>query len=150
MLKSSKNQGVIVSTYELIERENYWILPLDGMPVCRFLVDSELKLEFLEPEDEETVIVIGGEFQLEIDRKVCALNAEEPTTLCPVFALYRATVESALAFKDGKLEVKFRGGAKITAMPHPDFESWHVTGVRWLRIVCGPGGDLAIWKPDPA
>jgi hypothetical protein len=141
---------VMSESYQLVEHENYWILPLEGKRVSRFLIDRELKLEFLEPEDEETTIIIGGEFQLEIDGRVHVLNAEQPTGLCPIFALYGATVQSALAFKDGKLEVKFWEGAKIKAMPHPDFESWQVTGVRWLRVVCGPGGDLAIWKPDPA
>jgi len=135
--------------YQLIENEDYWILPLEDKPVCRFLVDSQLTIEFLEPESERTIIVIGGEFNLEIDSKEYVLSAEKPTTLGPVFALYRATVASALAFKSGRLEVRFAEGAKISATPHSDFESWHVTGARGLCVVCRPGGDLAIWKPEP-
>lgn len=135
--------------YKFTEYEDYWTIPLRGKPVCRFLVDSQLTIEFLEPESEETMIVVGGEFRLEIDGKEYALNAEEPTTLGPVFALYRRTVESALAFKEGRLEVKFLQGGKLSVMPHPDFESWNIAGVRGLCVVCTPGGELAIWQPDP-
>ncbi len=135
--------------YKLIEHDDYWVLPLEGKPVCRFLVNSQLTIEFLEPESERTIVVIEGDFRLEIDGKEYALSAQAPTALGPVFVLYRATVESALAFKDGRLEVKFQEGAKISATPHPDFESWNVVGVRWLRVVCLPSGKLAVWKPDP-
>src|ERR1041385_1544760 len=135
--------------YRLIEYDDYWILPLAGKPVGRYFVDSRLTLEFFEPESETTMIVLGGDFTLEIDGKKQIMTAENPTTLGPVFALYRSVVESALAHKDGKLEINFRGGAKIIADPHPRFESWEVVGTRHLRVISQPGGGLAIWKPDP-
>ena len=136
------------ANYEVTEHESYWTVPLDGKAVCRFLVDNQLQIQFFEPQDEETTIVIEGQFTLDIDGEVRTLHAAEPAALGPVFALFRAVVETTLALKNGKLEVKFREGAKISAMPHRDFESWSIVGARGLRIVCMPGGELAIWDPD--
>jgi hypothetical protein len=136
--------------YTLVEYDDYWVIPLRGRPVSRFVVGYGLTIEFLDPENEQTIIMLAGEFHLEIDGKDFVLSHEEPTALGPALGLLGRAVESALAYKDGKLEVKFRGGAKLSVAPASNYESWNVTGTRWLRIVCMPGGDLAIWKPDPS
>lgn len=67
--------------YNLIEHDEYWEIPLFKKPICRFRVDSELKLDFLEPEDEETIVIIKGEFQLTVSEVEYALDAEKPAAL---------------------------------------------------------------------
>lgn len=124
-------------------------MPLSGKSVDRFLVDYQLTIEFLEPESERTIITIEQEFSLEINGKEYKLTPEKPTTLCPIFDLFRRTVKSALAFKDGRLEVEFVEGGKLRVQPHPDYEAWGITGTRGLCVVCTPGGGLAVWKPHP-
>jgi Family of unknown function (DUF6188) len=135
--------------YQLVQYDDYWKIPLVGKPVCRFKVDFQLTLEFFEPEDEETIVWISGEFKLETDSREYFLSAEERERIGPVFALLRRTVESALAHKNGMLEITFREGGRLSVAPHQKYEAWGVTGVRWLRVVCSPGGDLAVWLADP-
>jgi hypothetical protein len=135
--------------YQLIEHDDYWVIPLAGKPVCRFQVDFQLTLEFFEPEDEETIVWISGRFKLELEGQEYELSAEEREKIGPAFALFRQTVNSALAHKDGILEITFAGGGRLTVPANPNYEAWGVTGVRWLRVVCMPGGDLAVWSADP-
>jgi hypothetical protein len=118
--------------YQLIQYDDYWTIPLVGKPVCRFQVDFQLTLQFFEPEDEETTVWISGEFKLEMDGEEHSLSAENREKIGPVLSLFRKTVR-----------------ARLTVAPHPNYESWGVTGVRWLRVVCMPGGNLAVWSADP-
>jgi hypothetical protein len=141
----------MMAGYKLVQHEEYWEIPLLDKTVCRFRVDSELKLDFLEPQEEETVIIIKGEFQLQIGDTVHIMDAEKPTTLGPVFSLYRKPVKSAMAYhKDGRLELQFWNGdtLRIPPDPHQNFESWEIKGVRGLQVVCMPSGGLAVWSPE--
>ena len=135
--------------YQLVEHDEYWAIPLLGQHVSRFQVDMQLTLEFFEPAAEETSVWISGEFKLEVDGREQVLSAEQRDTISPVFALLGRTVQSALANKKGTLEITFREGGKLSVAADPNYESWGVTGVRWLRIVCMPGGELAVWLADP-
>lgn len=135
--------------YRLTEHDDYWVIPLVGKPVTRIIVGLELTLEFFESDDEQTTIWIGGEFRFEINGKEHTLSTEDPARLGPVLALARSTVESARAYKNGTLEVRFREGGKLSIGPHPQCEAWGVVGSRWLRVVCMPGGELATWQADP-
>jgi hypothetical protein len=134
--------------YQLVERDDCWSIPIIGQHLSRFKVDMQLTLEFLEPAEEETSVWIGGEFKVALDVGEHFLSAEQREKISPVFGLLGRTVESALAYKTGLLEIVFREGGKLTIAPDQDYESWGVTGVRWLRIVCTPGGELAVWLAD--
>ena len=136
--------------YYLIEHDDYWEIPLKGKPVGRFLIDNALKLEFLEPVEEETTIVIEGRFALENADKTIMLDVVTPTALGPVFSLYRKIVASAVAFKHGTLEVQFAEGDKLIVPtdPNGNYESWEVFGAHGLRIVCKPSGGLSIWQAE--
>jgi len=115
------------------------------------MVDYGLTIQFLEPESEKTEIRIGGKFHFQVNGKDWELCAEtKPTELGPVFGIMAKTVKSALAFKDGRLEIDFAEGGKLTVMPDHAYEAWDVAGARWLRIVCLPGGGLETWQADPS
>lgn len=135
--------------YQLIEHDGYWSIPLIGQHLSRFKIDMQLTLEFFEPLEEETSVWIGGEFKVALDDKTYLFSTEQRDRISPVFGLLGRTVDSALAYKTGQLEITFREGGKLTVSPDQDYESWGVTGVRWLRIVCIPGGELAVWSADP-
>src|SRR5689334_17448858 len=105
--------------YYLIERDENWEIPLQRKPVCRFLVDSALKLKFLEPIEEETTVVIGGQFYFENEGVKTSLNVVNLTEICGVFSLYRKIVESAVAYKTGILELQFAEGKKLLVPPDP-------------------------------
>ena len=139
-----------MTEYALIDRPDYWEIPLGGKPVCRFTIDSETKIEFFEPPDEETVIILKGQFTLNIGSNRYGLDAEKPTELCPLFSIYRSVVRTAKAFKNGLLEVDFLDGEQLSAPPDEKrtYESWEIIGARHLRMVCLPSGGIMVWSPD--
>lgn len=46
----------------------------------------------------------------------------------------------------GKLDISFTDSKKLTVSADNDYESWNLIGPRGFRLVCMPGGELAIWK----
>ncbi len=136
-------------SYSLIEYDDFWRIPLAGRTVSRFLIDNVLCIEFIDPDREYVTITLEQEFHLEVNRKNYVLSPKIPTEFGPVFFLRHNLVKDALAFKDGTLKLEFIDGDKLSIVAHPKYEAWGIAGDRGLRIVCMPGGDLAIWKPDP-
>jgi hypothetical protein len=136
-------------SYCLISYDDYWRVPLFGRTVSRFQIDSRLSIEFLDPDREYLMITIEQQFCLELEGVEYRLNPENPCELGPVFSILHNTVQSALAYKDGTLKLEFTNGSKLVIVAHPKYEAWGLAGDRGLRIVCLPGGDLAVWKPDP-
>lgn len=63
----------------------------------------------------------------------------------PISALVRDSVTGAEALADGTLVITFAGGTELRVGPNPDYESWTVTGPGGMRVVCLPGGELAVW-----
>jgi hypothetical protein len=49
--------------------------------------------------------------------------------------------------ESGALDIEFEGKAGIAVPPHPTYEAWTIAGSRGLKIVCTPGGKLAVWSP---
>jgi len=64
---------------------------------------------------------IGGPFVLSAGDKEQVLDPErgDPTSLCPALRILHQTVDSALAYRDGTLDLRFSGGTRITAPPTP-------------------------------
>ena len=135
-------------SYRLTEYDDYWTIPIVGERLTQIIIGLGLRFQFLESE-EQTFIWIGGEFHLEVNGEKHLLSTEEPAKLEPLLALVNAAVESARAYKDGLLELNFEKRGKLSMHPHPEVESWGITGAYGLRVVCTPGGELAIWQADP-
>ena len=64
----------------------------------------------------------------------------------PLWSSIQGVIESAVASVDGKMRIRFRSGASIELHPDAVYESWSVTGPGGFRVVCTPGGELAIWS----
>ena len=65
--------------------------------------------------------------------------------LAPVLALRHDGLHSALARPDGTMAVQFASGHRISAWPHPDYESWRLTGPGF-KLICGPGGEVQFFN----
>jgi Family of unknown function (DUF6188) len=69
--------------------------------------------------------------------------------LAPMLRLRRLGVTECVAFKDGRLDVKFEDESRIQVPMDPEFEAWEICGpggVDGLKITSMPGGGLAIWR----
>lgn len=71
--------------------------------------------------------------------------------LVPALRLHTLLVTEAHA-AGSTLTMTFSDGSRLTAGPHPEFESWHYNGPETppTRIIIMPGGGPAIWlhRPD--
>jgi hypothetical protein len=47
----------------------------------------------------------------------------------------------------GRLDIVF-AGLTIAVPPDERYEAWQVRADNGLLMVCVPGGDVAIWKPE--
>ena len=74
----------------------------------------------------------------------------QPYTLVGVallLPLLTREVTAANIDPSGRLSLML-GGATVWCGSDPDYEAWSFDGRHGEKVVCTPGGDLAIWKAD--
>jgi hypothetical protein len=59
--------------------------------------------------------------------------------------LVRDSVALAEAGTVGDLRMVFESGAQLTVAPDAEYEAWGLVGPKGSRVVCTPGGELALW-----
>jgi Family of unknown function (DUF6188) len=136
------------SRIDITESAEAWSIPLAGEQITRvcvdyasvgllasngIYVDIEVPFNYSRPSGIERTLDPDGD----------AVN------LAPVLRLRRLGVTECLAFKDGRLDVKFDDGTRLQVPMDLEFEAWGVSGqggAAGLRIVSMPGGELAIWR----
>jgi hypothetical protein len=53
----------------------------------------------------------------------------------------------ATADDSGELRVDLEGGMRLLIEPDRDYEAWTFAGPDGTKVVCRPGGGLAVWSP---
>lgn len=132
---------------QLVEHSDHWVLPLQGKTVTRCLVDYAFGLELWE-HDGTMTIRIEGDLVLKGYGGEHRLSPAHPTALGPALSTIGQAIASAKAYKDGCLEVHFADGSILSVKPDTEYEAWEIVGTGGLRVVCMPGGSLAIWQPE--
>jgi hypothetical protein len=146
-----------------VEEATLWRLPLGGLQVWRVAFGSSVELELDEnrPGTGKAVkVAIHGPFLCGPGTAPSAMDpgAADRSLLGPAVNLLHSTISEAIAYKNGRLEVRFRGGGDtfpvdgwvLQADPDSKYESWEVRGPGGQLIVCGPGGEgLSIWGGEP-
>ena len=135
------------TTEQIVEEDEYFLLPLDGREVTQCRVDSDFSLVSCEPTRDDVVIRVASFRLAGRSGDETLIDAEGPRDrLAPALTLYRDRIGHAKAWKDGRLEITFSSGRTLTASPDPDYESWEVSGPGSIMLVCVPGGgEPAIW-----
>lgn len=64
----------------------------------------------------------------------------------PLDLLNEQVITAATADADGTLSLTVANGATLQVVPSEDFEAWTLAGPHGHKIVCLPGGELAIWE----
>jgi hypothetical protein len=139
----------IMTSIRLIEDNGRWQLPLDTCPVTQCCIDYGITLRLDHP---------AGHFELRIEQALDFVGAdgaaltldpeEDPTGLGPLLACTRTTVTAATAFHDGRLEMSFADGSRLSVSASGDYEAWELAGPLGLRMVSTPGGILTVWQGD--
>ncbi|MFC0114747.1 DUF6188 family protein [Kibdelosporangium aridum] len=132
----------------LIEYADHWVLPYRDMLVIQFRVTRQLTFDL----DGDAQIQIEQPFQLTLNASGRGGKAATPIELVPerheivpAFSLLLARITSAIAYKNGTLQVDFDNGTRLRVQRHPLYEAWNATGPGNLHIVAPPGNDLAVW-----
>jgi hypothetical protein len=63
-------------------------------------------------------------------------------------SLLRQEVTSSVAEDTGTLVLAFSDGTSVRVEPDDVYEAWTIAGPGGKKIVCMPGGELAVWS-DP-
>ncbi|WP_432760923.1 DUF6188 family protein [Nocardia cyriacigeorgica] len=61
-------------------------------------------------------------------------------------ALVGSVVETATADSSGSFELGLNTGLCVRVLPDAEYEAWSLVGPRGYRVICLPGGQLAIWS----
>jgi len=85
-------------------------------------------------------------FTLQIDGLEREIEPGRDADAPAVARLLGQVVSLARADDSGGLRIEFAGGARVVATPDSNFEAWTVAGPGGLKVVCGPGGELAVWS----
>ncbi|WP_157181858.1 DUF6188 family protein [Nocardia testacea] len=99
------------------------------------------------------VLRAGNEFEVQIESVVeigisgGASNrysvGEIPAEVGPQIT---GVLREAHAIENGTLHLEFESGSSIRVFADPDYEAWSVVGADGFRVVCMPGGELAVWS----
>ena len=98
--------------------------------------------------EEHSYLAVGGALSVELPDGRHELQTTSPDEFGPLLSLLRGEVRHASVDAHGTLEITLSTGA-IEIQPHAEFEAWDLM-TPGFKVVCMPGGDLAIWDgPQP-
>ena len=136
-------------TGALVETADAWELPLVGLTVSQLQIDYAFALVLAGSP--------GGSFSCQVECPFVLVRpgrgeeriepAADPAGLGPALAVLRRDVTRATAARSGELEIVLSEEMTLRVPPSDDYEAWNVVGPHGLRVVCMPGGELAIRKP---
>lgn len=124
---------------------------LCGFTVMRCVVDYAFSLELARPEaavrgQEHANVTIEGPFDYVVEDTTRRLHAEGcPEELGPALGLFRQTIESASITQGGTLQIQFSGRAFLRIPSSAEYEAWELTEGDGRRLICTPGGAIAIF-----
>ena len=120
---------------------------LIGCHVGRTAFDYQVRLSFsaLDPDEGYRVdaeLVIETPFLLgDRDGEWHELDPGAGSSLAPALDLFGRTVTAVEIRGKGALHLTFDDGAQLHVGPHPQYESWDLTGTGVEPITVGPSGE---------
>ncbi len=118
---------------------------LSGCRVTRFVIDDSLTLA-LQAAGREVTLRIDGEGRLERGGEPHRFAPDaDPAGLAPVLSLLNARVAAVAVSADGRLELKFDGGARLAALPDDHQISWSVRVSGGASASCIAEGKV-VWE----
>jgi hypothetical protein len=106
--------------------------------------------------DVALVILTSGDYELHVETEaVLQVSAGNDMTFDPespdvvaahLVRLVRDVIAVAEVGAAGYLVIEFESGMKLVVRPNGDYEAWGLVGPEGRRIVCMPGGEIAVWS----
>lgn len=131
---------------ELIESYDCYTIHLDGFEVEGVVVDHDVTLRLASALGQMLIIRLEEPFSWKQDQKSITLSADDPSALPIISSLGHKETRSVTIWKNGDLEIELSNAGLISVRPNGLYEAWELSEPNGLRIVCMPGGELAIWR----
>jgi hypothetical protein len=131
---------------DLVEAEDHWRLPVTGTAINQCCFDFAVVLRLGTGEAMWEIRISQPFLVVTPDGTEQLVVPEEPARVEVVLALLRLTVKEAIAYKDGRLELRLAGGTVVQVPPDEGFEAWEAAGPDGMQVIGLPGGDLAVWR----
>jgi hypothetical protein len=119
---------------------------LTGCQVWRTAFDHQVRLTLVARDADEgyrvdAELVIETPFLLrDATGEWHGLDPGTGVDLAPVLGLFTKTMVTVEIRDQGALAIGFDDGAELFISPHPQFESWHLSGHGVDDTLVGPGG----------
>ena len=126
-------------------------IEVGGWTLERCYVDSSFGVMFIRRNDAFE-FRIGGQFKIRHAGTEVGYSIEYDyvAKVSGALRLLHKTARTAIALKDGTLEIVFIDGDVLLVPPDLHYEAWEMSGPNGLKIVSLPGGGLAFWSArDP-
>lgn len=131
---------------DLVEADDHWRLPLTGKAIDQCCFDFAVVLRLgigdagweIRISQPFVVVAPDGTDRLVVPEELAHVEA--------VLPLLRLAVEDAIAYKDGRLELRLAGGAVLQVPPDEGYEAWEAAGPDGMKVFALPGGELAVWR----
>ena len=138
-----------MSTLEIEETPQSWIITVEDMIVSQCRIDYAFSLILLRKSDELSLeIRIEGNFIYFVGKKKYHLSpGKEPSKIYPALGILHKNMESLVAGKDGNLKLTLENDLHIFVPPDPNYEAWAISSRKGLLFVGLPKG-IAVWKPE--
>jgi hypothetical protein len=123
------------------------LLPLIGRVVTRFCLDFAVNLEFLNAEPAY-YLCIESDPLLSQDENEVTLSLDDRAQAARLSIVARKIVRDVRVYENGALIMSFGERLKLSVPANTKYEAWNVSASDGMKIVCMPGGRLAIWSPN--
>jgi hypothetical protein len=127
------------------ESANTLLKALVGRHVTQLRVDYAFTLIFWSREYSAEIRIEAPFTLTSADGQTFHVEAENVETVSPALQVLNQ-VASEVAVQHGTLHIEFEGRTAISVSPLPKHEAWNLCGSGGLKVVCMPGGELAVWS----
>jgi hypothetical protein len=102
------------------------------------------------------VILTSGDYELRVETEAViqapagnnvSFDPESPDIVAAdLVRLVRDVITVAETGGAGDLVIEFNSGMKLSVRPNDSYEAWGLVGPEGRRIICMPGGEIAVWS----
>jgi len=142
----------LVTPYPFISEGDQWILRPDDYVVAQICFDYRVTLTVGNASPVYFSVELASRFPFLNAGAIHAVDVEaDPLSGSALLALrLRPVHEIAIAPEEGVLHILFAGDASIVVEANPQYEAWQFgffEAGQDYRVICTPGGELALWSP---
>src|SRR5581483_11372367 len=116
---------------------------LRGGSIFQIRIDHAFSI--LGGRSQDWLVRFEGDFRMEVENRAFQVFPGRLETIGEALSVFERRIEAIDVRLDGQLTVTFGEGCRILAGFSPLCEAWEAAGPVGAKVVCVPGGGLAVW-----